>query len=103
LVVNSHSVSQKHLRSSCAEGSRTGGLFIHTPEQPTDPQSLNLIVPSWSQSISRYLEREVDGVIHARSVDQFDFVNGITGEMTTFSLPAPPAAASEFISQLGYS
>jgi hypothetical protein len=49
------------------------------------------------------LEREVDGVIHARSVDQFDFVNGITGEMTTFSLPAPPAAASELISQLGYS
>ena len=51
-------------------------MFIHTPEQPTDPQSLNLIVPSWSQSINRYLEREVDGVIHARSVDQFDFVNG---------------------------
>src|SRR5580692_3902219 len=36
-------------------------------------------------------------------VDQFNFVNGITGEMTTFSLPAPPAAASEVISQLGYS
>ena len=79
-------------------------VIISTPERFLNAKALNIYVPSNSAEINGWLDRaHISGVFNAHSAERADFIDAVSGEATSISLPKTPAAVGELLSQLGYS